>query len=140
MLDLVKLVDALPVLPFDKIGNRRNFSFTENLVGFIDRIIEKKASGIFIAMDERSISTTDLIKYISKSLGKRITLFKLPAFCVKICRIFVPGTFDRLYGSEEFDNNRTKAILNYSPQFSTEEGINKMVKNYKESKRLKTKN
>lgn len=138
MLDLVKLVDALPFLPFDKIENKRNFSFTENLVGFIDRIIEMEASGVFIAMDEQPVSTTDLIKYISKSLGKKTNLFKLPDLCIKTCKLFVPRTVDRLFGSSEFDNSRTKEILNYSPHFSTEEGINRMVKYYLESKREKS--
>jgi UDP-glucose 4-epimerase len=134
MLNLVKLVETLPVLPFDKIANRRNFSFAENLVGFIDRIIEMEASGVFIAMDELSVSTTSLIKYISNSLGKKTYLFKLPDICFKIGRVFVPRAIDRLCGSAEFDNSRTKEILNFTPHFSTEEGINKMVKYYLVSK------
>lgn len=135
MLNLVKLVDTLPVLPFDKIVNKRDFTFVENLVGFIDKIIETKTSGVFIAMDDRAISTTDLIKLISKSLGKRTLLFSLPGICLKICRIFVPSAIDRLYGSAEFDNSKTKAILNYSPQYTTEEGIKRMVSFYMAQKK-----
>ncbi|MCX6254225.1 MAG: NAD-dependent epimerase/dehydratase family protein, partial [Bacteroidia bacterium] len=47
MLSIIKLVDSFPLLPFGKISNKRNFTYIENLVGFIDRIIEKKASGTF---------------------------------------------------------------------------------------------
>jgi UDP-glucose 4-epimerase len=137
MINLVKLVDYLPVLPFDKIENKRNFTFAENLVGFIDRIIEKKASGVFIAMDEKPISTSNLIRYISNSLGKRSRLFRMPDMLYKTCFRFFPATMDRLYNSLEFDNSKTKKALDYSPPFSTEEGINKMTAYYIANKNKK---
>lgn len=138
MMNLVKLVDTFPFLPFDKIENKRNFTFAENLVGFIDQIIEKTASGVFIAMDEKAISTTDLIRYISRFLGKRLSLFKLPKICFQVSSLIFPDIIDRLYGSLEFENNKTTRVLNYKPPFSTEEGIKRMVYFYLESKRRKT--
>ena len=131
MIFIVKLVDSFPLLPFGKIYNKRNFTYTENLVGFIDQIIKKRASGIFIAMDENAISTTELVNYLSKFLEKKVTLFKLPQIFIRIGTFFIPGIFDRLYGSLEFDNTKTKRELNFEPPFSTEEGIKKMVISYK---------
>ena len=139
MISLTKMVDTFPLLPFDKIENKRNFTFAENLIGFIDKIIEKNISGIFIAMDGNAISTTDLVMYISKHLGKKIIIFKLPKVCLRVGRIFFPDILDRLYGSSEFENNRTKEELNYRPPYSTEEGIKRMVSFYLEGKRLKSK-
>lgn len=131
MLNIIRLVDTFPVLPLGKIYNRKNFTYSENLVGFIDRIIELRSTGIFIAMDENSISTTELVKYLSKYLGKKNVLFKLPGIFIRIGNFFVPRIFDRLFGSLEFDNNKTKEILDYEPPFSTEEGIKRMVLSYK---------
>ncbi len=71
MLSIMKLVDTFPILPFGKVNNKRSFTYTENLAGFIDRIIEKRASGIFLAMDENPLSTTELVNYISKFLNKK---------------------------------------------------------------------
>jgi nucleoside-diphosphate-sugar epimerase len=130
MINLVKLVDKLPILPLGKIENRRNFTFAANLVGYIDKIIEKRASGVFIAMDEKAYSTTALINYISKSLGKKVRLFKLPGILLNFLYFFIPDKLDKLFGSFEFENNNTKRVLNYKPTFSTEEGIRKMVKFY----------
>ena len=130
MINLVKLVDYLPILPLDKINNKRNFIFAENLIGFIDRIIEKRASGIFIAMDDKSISTSDLIRYISKSLGKRSLFIRMPEMLYKICFRFFPDTMDRLFYSLDFDNSITKKVLDYSPPYSTEEGVRKMTEFY----------
>jgi nucleoside-diphosphate-sugar epimerase len=70
----------LPVLPFKSIKNKRSFTYIENLVGFIDRIIELKASGIFIAKDDKDLSTTELVSLIAKSLNKKTILVKVPNF------------------------------------------------------------
>jgi nucleoside-diphosphate-sugar epimerase len=131
MNSLIKLIDFFPVLPFDKISNKRNFTYIENLVGFIDRIIEKRASGTFIAMDDNPVSTTELVRFLSKSLQKKTVLFKPPGFVQSIVASIFPDTVDRLFGSLEFDNNMTKQLLDYYPPFSTEEGIRKMVYAYK---------
>jgi len=135
MLSLTKLVDILPLLPLGNLKNKRNFTFAGNLVGYIDRIIEKNASGTFIAMDENAISTSELLSMISKYLGKRTVLFRLPSLFVKIAGLVYPEIIERLYGSLEFENLKTKAALSYRPPFTTEEGIKKMVLYYLENKR-----
>jgi UDP-glucose 4-epimerase len=134
MISLVKLVERFPVLPLGKIDNRRNFTFAENLVGYIDRIIEKRASGVFITMDDRAHSTTELVNYISKSLGKNVYLFKLPGIFLKLGYFFAAEKLDRLFGSLEFENLKTRQELDYNPPFSTEEGIKRMVEFYLSNK------
>lgn len=131
---ILKLVEAFPILPFGKVNNKRSITSVENLVGFIDQIIEKRASGIFIAMDENPLSTTELVNYLSKFLEKKVALFRLPQIFIRIGSFLIPGIFDRLYGSFEFDNSKTKKELNYEPPFSTEAGIKKMVLLYKNKK------
>jgi len=132
MLSIMKLVQRTHILPFKNINNRRNFTGAENLVSFIDRIIEKRASGIFIAMDEKAISTSELVIMISENLGKKIMLFKIPDFIIKIGMAVFPGIFDRLYGSFEMDNTMTLKILNFKPPIATSEGIKKMVQSFKQ--------
>jgi UDP-glucose 4-epimerase len=136
ILSIVKLIESFPLLPFGNIYNKRNFIYTENLVGFIDRIIEKKATGIFIPKDEGALSTTELINFLSKYLEKNVALFKLPQIFIRIGTFFIPGIFARLFGSLEFDNAKTKKELNYEPPFSTEEGIKKWLYNYKTAKKV----
>jgi nucleoside-diphosphate-sugar epimerase len=131
MLSIVRLVDSFSILPLGRVQNKRNFTYTENLIGYIDRIIEMQASGIFIAMDEEAISTTELVLYISKYLGKKVMLFKLPGIIIKMGSLFIPGIFERLYGSLEFENNKTRRELNFTPPFSTEEGIRRMILSFR---------
>ena len=127
MLSILKLINRTHILPFKNVENRRNFTGAENLVSFIDRIIEKRASGVFIAMDEKAISTSKLVKMISENLDKKIVLFKIPDFIIKIGMTVLPSIFDRLYGSFEMDNSKTLEILDFKPPLPTSEGIRKMV-------------
>jgi nucleoside-diphosphate-sugar epimerase len=127
MLSIMKLVRRTHILPFKQVNNRRNFTGAENLVSYIDRIIESRASGTFIAMDEKAISTSQLVKMIAENMGKKIILFKIPDFIVKVGMVVWPSIFDRLFGSFEMDNSRTLKILDFKPPVSTSEGIKKMV-------------
>jgi nucleoside-diphosphate-sugar epimerase len=127
MLSIMKFIRSSYILPFKNINNRRNFTSAENLVAFIDRIIEKKTSGIFIAMDEDAISTSDLVKMISVNMGKKIFLFRLPDIFIKIGLSILPRFFDRLYGSFEMDNSETLRILDFKAPVTIKEGIKKMV-------------
>jgi nucleoside-diphosphate-sugar epimerase len=127
MLGLIKLVKFSSVLPFKDIKNRRNFTAAENLVAFIDRIIERKASGVFIAMDKNALSTSEMVIIISEFLGKKLYLFKIPDFLVKIGFKIFPMLFDRLYGSYEMDNSNTLNILEFEPPLTTREGVRRMI-------------
>lgn len=135
MLSMLKLVEKFPILPFGRVENKRSFTFVENLVGFIDRIIEKRAPGTFIAMDENPISTTELVEYISKYFEKKTYLFRPPFIIMRIGALIFPAIYNRLYGSLVFDNCKTLEILNFKPPYTSEVGIKKMVLAYKKNKK-----
>jgi nucleoside-diphosphate-sugar epimerase len=131
MLSMIKLIDHFCILPFAKIYNKRNFTYVGNLVAFIDRIIEIRASGVYIAMDDNAISTTELVNYISNYLNKKVILVKFPKIFIRLGCYFYPGIFERLYGSLEFENSRTRKSLDFTTPFTTEEGIRRMVLAYR---------
>jgi nucleoside-diphosphate-sugar epimerase len=138
MYSLIKLVDRFPVLPFADVQNKRNFTYVGNLVSYIDRVIERRASGIFIAMDDKAKSTTDLVDLIIKYLKKKVIMFRVPKTVLNISRLFIPELLHRLYGSLEVDNAKTRKELDFTPPYSTEEGIEKMVSYYLRNKKKKS--
>ena len=81
-------------------------------------------------MDEKPLSTTELVSIIGRCLNKKLVLFGLPSFVVSLGKKLLPRIFDRLYGSYEIDNSITKKILGYKPVLSSEEAIKKMVDSY----------
>jgi len=142
MKSLINLVQKVPVLPFGNIQNRRSMIYVGNLCFFMDAIIEKGLSGIFLVADERAVSTTELIELIAQALGKRVYLVRVPFF-EGLLKLVKPSFHKRLFGSLEVDNHDTltrlfgkvetllpkertsekKALL----PFSVEEGIELML-------------
>ncbi len=137
ILKLIKLIEKFPLLPFGNVNNNRHYTYVENLVGFIDKIIETNASGTFIAMDDIALSTTELVLYFSKLLHRKIILFKLPELLIKVGVAIKPNIFDRLYRSFYLDNTKTKNLLSFTPHFSTEEGLAMMISSYVAGKKKK---
>jgi nucleoside-diphosphate-sugar epimerase len=136
ILKLMRLAETFPLLPFSNIANNRHYTYVENLVGFIDRIIEKRASGVFILMDERPVSTTELVRLISEFMHRKIKLVHMPEILVKAGVKAMPSIFERLYRSFYLDNTLTKEILGFSPEYSIEEGISVMVESYLGDKKM----
>ncbi len=124
--NLIKLVSKLRVLPFYNTNNKRSMVYIGNLYNLIDTIIIKEKSGIFLACDDESISTSRLVELIGKALGKKIYLIKIPFF-ESLLKTFKPSFYKRLYGSLEVDNTLTKEILGLKNPYTVEEGIELMI-------------
>ncbi len=130
MKNIVRLVDKFPVLPLGKIENKRSMCSVQNLIQLIDCVADRKKTGIFLASDKEPISTTDLCKLIAKHLNKNCLLVSLPTFLRQLLKHMSPGHFERLFGSLEVNNNFTQHELDFHPQLSTDQGIEKMVLHY----------
>jgi nucleoside-diphosphate-sugar epimerase len=102
----------------------------------IKSVIEKEASGVFIAGDHSPLSTTDVIKYIAIGLNKRIYLFKFPSLVLKIFCLILPRYSSRIYGSLVISNKSTNERLQFNPPYSSEKGIFEMVRWYLKKKKL----
>lgn len=131
MFNLVKLVDKLPVLPLGGISNQRSMVYIGNLVALINNIISQQASGIFIAGDRLPLSTTSLVEYIRMALNKKRLVFRMPNLFLSSARAIRPAFIERLYGSLVLDTSNTNRRLNFTPPFSSEEGISEMVEWYR---------
>lgn len=138
MLSLIKLVERFPVLPFKSVKNSRHFVSVENLTMFIEKIILLRATGIFIACDQRPLSTTELVSLIAKHLNKNPHLVRIPDVIIKIGLFLIPKYFERLYCSFKIDNKKTLEVLKIEPVFLVEESIMKMVLKYQEKKKIKS--
>ncbi|HEY5536026.1 MAG TPA: NAD-dependent epimerase/dehydratase family protein [Ignavibacteria bacterium] len=135
ILKLIKLVKKFPILPFRDVNNNRHYTYVGNLIGFIDKIIEIRASGTFIVMDDSQISTTYLVQTIAHFLHRKLFLFRVPKLIIMAGIKLRPAIFDRLYGSFYLDNSKTKKDLKYNPPFTSEEGLSMMISAYMSSRK-----
>jgi UDP-glucose 4-epimerase len=124
---LVKLVKKLPIIPLGRIKNKRSFMSIQNLCYLINEVMTQQKAGMFLASDDESLSTSNLIKLISKNLDKKVYLIKIPFF-ESLLKILKPSFHKRLYRSLEVDNTITKEKLNLKNPYGVEDGIRLMIK------------
>lgn len=124
---LMRLVQKTPLIPLGGITNKRSLVYVGNLVNLIISVIEKKQSGIFVACDNRSLSTSELLLQIAVAFSRKTIIFKMPILVKKVLEKVKPAIIERLYGSFELDATCTNEKLSYSPKYTVEQGIQEMV-------------
>jgi nucleoside-diphosphate-sugar epimerase len=128
---LIKIIRQNFPLPLSMIENQRSMIGVDNLIDLLICCIDHpKANGkIFLASDGKDLSTSDLIKLIASSMGRKANLFPLPIFILKFLGLIFKRReeINRLIGSLRIDNSYTKETLNWTPPISVEEGIRRMV-------------
>lgn len=130
MLNLMKLINKMPILPFGGIFNKRSMVYVGNLAAMIQSVVIQQKSGIFLASDQQAVSTTQLVQMLADAMGQKRMLIALPSFLRKFLLNIKPGLYERLFGNLEIDNRQTQQSLYFSPPFSTKEGVFRMVKYY----------
>jgi UDP-glucose 4-epimerase len=132
--NLINLVNNIPILPFANIENKRSMVYVGNLCYIIDKIILQEKEGLFLASDNKPLSTTTLIELIAKSLDKKVYLINIPFF-ESLLKFIKPSFHKRLFGSLKVDNAQTIRTLfseaKASLPYSVEDGINYMLKGEK---------
>lgn len=128
--NIMKLLSRFPYLPFANISNRRSMVYIGNLIQLIEIIIQKRASGVFLASDPEPVSSSDFFALISQSLHHKSRLFYLPGFS-QLLRIIKPNVFQRLYGDMCVNASQTQKKLDFIPRYTMPEGIETMVQWYK---------
>jgi len=123
---LLNLIKNVFVLPFAKIDNKRSMVYIGNLCHLLNEVIRQRKSGIFLASDDETISTSKLIRLIANSLEKKIYLIRIPLF-ETLLHLLKPSFHKKLYGSLEIDNTLTKKELNLKNPYSVEDGIKLMI-------------
>jgi len=130
MIRLLKLAEKNTLLPFGGVSNKRSMVFLDNLVELINRAIETRAMGIFVAGDEKPVSTGELLSLIRGFMGKKAGIVTIPSPGRKLLRILRPGLYKRLFGSFVIDHHKTDELLGFTPPYSTEYGVKQMVNWY----------
>ncbi len=123
IIKLIKLVDKWPFLPFGGINNKRSMISIENLIALIKRLIEKEASGVFVASDGAAISSSELVNHISNNFDKKIRIFTIPKFIINIIKLIKPNIIKRLFGNLELDSSASYKRIDFIPPLKVEDGI-----------------
>ena len=131
MLSLIKIIRKLPAIPLGGISNQRSLIYIDNLIGYIERILETGYEGIVLPSDPSDISTTDLVNIIVRELDNTTIIFPLPGFLRSFILRLSPDYYNRLYGSLTLDSSASNSALGYKPAIETEIGIQLTVNWFK---------
>jgi len=131
ILKIAKFVKAYKIIPFKGINNKRAMVYIGNLIALIHQVVEKQQPGIFLASDDKIISTSEFVSNLINGSGKRKYFVKFPIFFQRLIKLFNPNLYNRLFGSMVIDNSKTFNVLNFKPPYSTENGLIEVMKSLK---------
>lgn len=117
---LQRLIQRGIPLPFAGIRNRRDLVSLDNLCSLISLCCTKpEAAGhTFLASDDQSRSTADIVRLLAHQMQKPARLFRLPALTFTLLGLLKPDEVTRLTGDLQLDISKTKSLLGWSPQRS----------------------
>ncbi|MCC7245098.1 MAG: NAD-dependent epimerase/dehydratase family protein [Saprospiraceae bacterium] len=128
MARLVALCDSDKWLPLGNINNRRTMVYVDNLNAMLLQVLYLQKSGVFLAGDTEPVSTTDLVRQIRHQLGRPERLVSVPSWMQWLLSKLVPKVYIRLYGSLALDTVTSQQLLDFTPPFSTSEGLAHMLR------------
>ena len=116
-------------LPFGSVDNRRSLVSVDNLTDLIVRCLESPAAGghTFLASDGQDVSTSEIIRLLSASIGRRSPLVPCPPRILKVLAALVGrgGEMSRLLESLRVDIGATRDRLNWTPPWSMAEAFSR---------------
>lgn len=129
---LVSLLSKQLPLPLGAINNRRSLVGLENLVDFLLLTsLHPKANGhVFNVSDGEPVSTTHILKVLSKALNRRSFLVPVPPKLLKlVAKLTGTSAYtDRLLSNLEVDSTNCFEILEWQPPLSVDESITSLVR------------
>ncbi|SJL83529.1 UDP-glucose 4-epimerase family protein [Vibrio palustris] len=137
-LSMIQWIDKGIPLPLGRIKNQRSMVFIDNLVSLITTAAEhpEAVNQTFLVSDNDDVSTTELLRLIASSLGKRSRLLPVPShLLVMLLRMLGKGDIaEKLTANLQVDLQHTQRILNWQPPVALAHGIQSTVDYYQAQK------
>ncbi|MBN1364272.1 MAG: SDR family oxidoreductase [Syntrophaceae bacterium] len=133
-LRLMKLAASGLPLPLGAVRNQRNPVFVGNLCDLILKCLTHPAAvgQTFLVSDDRDISTPQLLRLLTNAMNKKTRLFPIPRIVMRLAGRLTghSGEIARLCDSLQVDISHTKELLDWTPPYTLEEGIQATVRDY----------
>lgn len=134
-LRLMQAIDRGIPLPLGAIThNRRSMLYVGNLADAIATCIThpQAAGQTFLVSDGEDVSTTTLIRYLAQALGKPARLLPISQQFIQLAGALTgkSAAVSRLIGSLRVDSSKIRHLLDWSPPFTLEDGLQATAKWY----------
>ncbi len=126
-LSLMKLIYRRVPLPFGWVKNRRSIIYAGNLADALAHMLNQPAAirQTLLIADAQSLSSPDLIRQVAKALGRPARLLPVPTLSIRLGGYALrrPYLYHKLCGSLEMDTAPSHALLEWTPPYTTQEGM-----------------
>jgi len=134
IIDLVRK-RYIPLPGINDINDKLRLVYVDNVVHAIELAMkeEKALEGTYFVADREIITIRGFIETISDELGAGRP-FVVPGWAVKLALKMPPvrRRFERVFKDRVYDIVRATALLGYDPEVTTEEGLRRSVRYWKE--------
>ncbi|WP_192115865.1 NAD-dependent epimerase/dehydratase family protein [Shewanella sp. BF02_Schw] len=132
---LTKLVRKLPLLPFGRVNNMRDFIAVQNLADLLVTCANHPdaAGHTFLASDGETVSIKEFTNAIAKGLNKKLIQLPVPVSLMK----FVAGLVrksamaEQLLGNLQVDSSNAQDVLGWIPPYTMEQAMASLSENKK---------
>ena len=108
---LSKLARKLPIFPY--VENKRSMLYVENLCEFVRLMVENDENGIFWPQNREYSNTSEMVKLIAETHGKKIVIVKGLGWALKLVSK-VTGLVNKAFGNMSYDQSLSDYKENYS--------------------------
>uniref|UniRef100_E1TAB2 NAD-dependent epimerase/dehydratase n=1 Tax=Burkholderia sp. (strain CCGE1003) TaxID=640512 RepID=E1TAB2_BURSG len=114
-------------LPLGAVRGRRSLVYVENLADALMRCAtDPRAAGqCFHVADKEALTVAELCRALGRDLRKPARLLPIPEECLRLAGRLTgrSAQVDRLVGALQVDTARIRSVLNWTPPYSTDEGL-----------------
>lgn len=126
-------------LPLGAIRNQRSLVAIDNLVSLIITCIDHPAAAnqTFLVSDGDDVSTTQLLRRLSKALGKPARLLPIPEWLLKLAASVLgkQAVAQRICGSLQVDINKNRELLGWTPPINMDKAMRQTAGHYLEKQK-----
>lgn len=135
---LLKFVSLGMPLPFSTVRNKRDLLYLGNLVDalIVCSAYSNAVGQIYLICDGKPISTPGLLLELAEIMDVPKRLFPFPLKLLKLVGMIIgkSSQIDRLLGSLQVDSGKIRNQLNWTPPFTSQQGLQATAEWYKSSR------
>jgi len=135
-LAMMRWLDKGIPLPFGAINNLRSLVALDNLADLVVTCVDHPgaANETFLVSDGEDLSTSGLLRRMSRALGRPARLLPIPGILLQIAATSLGkrSLSQRLCGSLQVDIQKTRELLGWEPPVSVDDALRSAARHFQE--------